>query len=243
MLINLWSTPRTGSVWYSYHLKTQHPDSLLLTEIFNQYHMNMYHYRNEDGSIKNYHTFVDGSFYFEFFLDENNLLKKRKIFSERIRSSDEEEDYCFELIKKVNRSQILILHNHIDPIRNNIRDFLISKADRNIWIYRKNKVEQLASYAIAMSTKKFAIFRDNAITDEFIQDCDQKHLENLIRRIKIWDMFYKEETVAFEDINFYNQKGFPLDQNLDPLSKISDSLKSTIKLLVEKYENDKDKQP
>ena len=238
MIVNLWSTPRTGSVWYSHYLYKQYPTSLLITEMFNQYHMNMYHVKGQDGSIRNYHEFVPNGFYKEYYLDDQSYLTRRTVFAPRVRDIESEEKYCVDLLNRVNKNQILVMHNHIDPINSDIRDYLIKNADKNIWIYRKDKRQQLASYAVALSTKKFAAFNKAAVSHELVADIDPGPLYNLIRRIKVWDTIPKTDTIAFEDVSFYDYEGFPVDQNIDPWSRLSDGMKLIINGIVEKYEND-----
>lgn len=240
MIINLWSTPRTGSVWYSKYLCEKYTDSILVTEMFNRYHMNMYHVRDSAGAIRNYHQPIENGFYKEYFLDSNNFLNKKDVYNVRARTIEQEEEYCFELLKKVNKDQILIMHNHIDPINDNIRNWLLANADKNYWIYRKNKKLQLASYAVALSTKKFAAFNKAAISYEPVADCDLGPLKNLIRRIKVWDSFEKNNMIAFEDIDFFDAPGFPLDQNTDPWARLSVNMQTSIEALVSNYENNTD---
>jgi len=242
MLINLWSTPRTGSVWYSYHLAAQHRNSLVLTEMFHVHHMDMYHLRNADGSIQNFHHYIPNGFYVEFFIDDTGNIKKRSITGERTRTVKQEEEYCFDLIKQFNGSQVLILHNHVEPINPSIMQYCIDKADKNIWIYRKDKVQQLASYAVALGTKKFASFRKQVHTNEVAPDCEIELLERLVKRIKLWDSLTadkrdNDEIICFEDIKFYDRIGFPYDQNLNPLEKLSDNIKQVILQLVSDYED------
>lgn len=240
MIINLWSTPRTGSVWYSKFLSQKYVNSFVVTEMFNRYYMNMYQVRDLTGAIKNYNQPVVGGSFKEYFLDSMNFLSKQDIYGVRARTIEQEEEYCFELLKKVNKDQILIMHNHIDPINDNIRNWLLANADKNYWIYRKNKKLQLASYAVALSTKKFAAFNNAAISYEPVADCDLGPLKNLIRRIKVWDSFEKNNMIAFEDIDFFDAPGFPLDQNTDPWARLSVNMQTSIEALVSNYENNTD---
>ena len=237
MIINLWSPPRTGSVWYSKFLSQKYANSFVVTEMFNHYYMNMYQVRDLTGAVKNYHQPVAGGAFKEYFLDNMNFLSKKDIYGIRTRSVEQEEQYCFELLKKVNKNQILIMHNHIDPINNDIRSWLLAEADKNYWIYRKNKKLQLASYAIALSTRKFAAFNKAAISYESVPDCSFAPLENLIRRIKIWDSYEKTDVIAFEDICFFDAPGFPLDQNTDPWDRLSSKMQAFIETLIDNYEN------
>lgn len=237
MIINLWSTPRTGSVWYSNFLANQYSGSLLVTEMFNRYHMNMYYVQDHNGTIRNYHSPMPNGFYKEYYINDQGELSKRKVMGTRTRTIDQEEEYCFELVKQVSATQQLILHNHIDPINPTIRDWLINRSHKNIWIYRKNKRLQLASYAIALSTKKFVAFNQAAISDEIVADCDLVPLRNLIRRIQVWDSFPKTDTIAFENIDFFNSPGYPMDQNINPWARISNTMQQNIDKLVTDYEN------
>lgn len=242
MIINLWSTPRTGSVWYSHHLASQYEDSLLITEMFNRYHMNMYHVCGEDGTIRNFHYPVEGGFYKEYYLNERRRLCRHTVTGERVRTPDQEEEHYLDLLQRYDDQQNLILHNHIDPINNSIRDWLISEGDRNVWMYRRDRRQQLASYAVAFSTKKFAAFMPQKEDNSIVEDCNREPLQNLIRRIGVWDSFEKDEMIAFEDVIFYNQEGFPWDQNSDPWKRLSPTMQEYIDNLVTEYENNTNKQ-
>ena len=237
MLINLWSTPRTGSVWYSKHLQSLYPGSRLITEMFNRYHMNMYHLEHSSGSIQNYHDYIDNGFYKEFYLDNLGHISIRKVYDKRTRTIEQEEQYCFDLVKSRNNDQIVIMHNHVLPIREDIRQYLLDKADRNIWIYRKDRRAQLASYAVAISTRKFAQLVPALPEDSIVTDCNEDVLTNLIKRIAVWDKLSGPEQIAFEDIEFYNRPGFPYDQNTQPWARISGKMQQTIDRLVCEYEN------
>lgn len=239
MLIHVWSTPRTGSIWYSHWTQQQNPGSLLLTEPFNRNHMDMYHMQDNNGCIVNYHHPVDGGFYTEYFLDDKKFLNKRKVYGERTRSAAEEEHYIYELLKDRNQSQTLVIHNHIEPLNEEIRDYLLGSADKHIWLYRRDKKRQLASYAVALDTKKFAAFTKQQDNGYVTINCNINSLINLLNRVKFHDSIpkigVKHTCVAFEDINFFNGPGLPFDQNGDPWIKISSTLQNTIFKLVNDY--------
>lgn len=243
MITNLWSTPRTGSIWYSHWLQQQQPASLLLTEPFNRNHMDMYHFLDDRGSIINYHHPISGGFYTEYFLDSKNFLNKRKVYDNRIRTPREEELYIYGLLKSRNPDQLLIIHNHVDPLNEEIRDYLLDSADKHIWLYRRDKKRQLASYAIAISTKKFAAFKKPDIFNEKlekIKDCNLEALQSLIRRIILWHSFYKtspnSEVVAFEDISFFEEDGLPYDQNFDPWTRLTEGVQDIINQLIDEHQ-------
>ena len=234
MIINLWSTPRTGSIWYSNYLKQQYPGSILITEIFNQYHMDIYHCMHNDRLI-NSHTYVEGFFYKDYFI-ENGTITIKKVFAERTRSIEQEEAYRIDLFNQITSNVPLILHNHVAPIDEQIRQRLIEIAEKNIYIYRKDKRAQLASYAIAFSTKQFVQFFDKEETG-VVDDIDPMHLENLVSRIKIWDQLPKQDVVAYEDIEFVNKYNWPKKQNKDYRLRLSDNMITLIDSLVSEYEN------
>lgn len=235
MIINLWSTPRTGSVWYSNFLKMKYPGSILLTEMFNQYHMDMY-YTMKNGRRLTAHVFSPG-FCHDEYSNVNGTITTKKIYSERTRTVVDEELYRIELFKQLDSAITLILHNHVAPINETIKQQLIDIADKNIYIYRKDKRAQLASYAIAFSTRQFIQFFDKQETGT-VDDINCGHLENLINRIKIWDNIPKESSIAYEDIEFFNKDNWPKKQNTDYRLRLSQHMISMIDELVIEYEKD-----
>jgi hypothetical protein len=158
------------------------------------------------------------------------------VFAKRTRSIEQEEAYRIDLFNQIIFNVPLILHNHVAPIDEQIRQRLIDIAEKNIYIYRKDKRAQLASYAIAFSTKQFVQFFDKEETG-VIDDIDPMHLENLINRIKIWDRLPKQDVVAYEDIKFFNKYNWPKKQNKDYRLRLSDNMITLIDSLVSEYEN------
>lgn len=234
MIINLWSTPRTGSVWYSRYLAYQLPNSLVLSEIFNRYAMHVY-YTDVDGQIFNHPTYKDGYFHKEFYLEDGNILSKR-VPGPHTRTIFEEEEYRLDMLRKANKDVNYILHNHVEPINTDIRKHLLEIADENKFIFRKDKRAQLASYAIAYSTGKFATFKANAEEKGTVLDIDRQVLKELVRRIKIWDAMPKESSLAYEDIEFIDLPGMPMKQVPDYRTRISEEMLRVIEQLVLDYE-------
>lgn len=233
MIINLWSTPRTGSVWYSKHLGKIN-DCVVVTEMFNRYHMNMY-YHVTNNIITNHHNYFDGCFYKDFYI-ENGILKTEKVYNVRGRTVDEEEKYLQSLLHKIDASKNnLVMHNHVMPIKEEIRKLLVGMG-RNIYIHRKNKREQLGSYAIAIATKKFVSFTGTDLSEKIVDDIDPNHLHNLMTRIKFWDSLEKDNVVAYENIEFYNEQNLPIKQNINYRNRLSSSMLSIIDELAEQYE-------
>ena len=239
MIINLWSTPRTGSVWYSIYLTKTTVNSKLITEFFNPYHMNIYHTDDKHVSV-NYHEYRSGLYYKNYYIN-NNELKVEKVYSNRIRNVEEEELYRIELFNKLPKNKTYILHNHVYPINQSIFNQLLNDPNsKNIFIYRKDRKQQLASYAVAYSTKKFAAWSsDNLDTTSLVEDINIGTLEHLVQRIKVWDNIDKKNhtVLAYEDINFLKLDRAPVKQNVNAWDRLSDNMKNSITNLLENWDN------
>lgn len=239
MIINLWSTPRTGSVWYAHHLQSQYPQSFLASEIFNIRHFNLYYNVLPNGKIESHHQYVEGSYYHEFSLDSQGFLTKVNVYAARQRTAVDEQQHRFSCVKNHSPQQTIIVSNHVDPIHPEIKSWLITQAEKNIWIERRDKRAQLASYAVASSTKQFVQFQTVPQDNHIVPDCNLGLLADLIKRIQIWDQHDKTHVVAFEDIDFHDRPGFPKDQNTDAWSRLSIRVQEEITVLVDSYEKTK----
>lgn len=198
--------------------------------------MVVYHL-STDSSIKNYQSYVPGSFYKLYGIDNSKLVIS-DFYGEQTRSVDDEEEYRFSLIRGIDNTQTLIMHNHVSPFREDIRNYLINNSVRNVFIYRKDKRAQLGSYAIAYSTKEFISFgkkENNSVVD----DINPIPLYNLIDRIKVWDSLPKDEVIAYEDIPFKDISGFPVRQVDDYRKRLSDRMLKIIDDIVTEYEKSK----
>jgi len=235
MIVNLWSTPRTGSVWYSNYLKSQYPNSILLTEFFNQYHMNIYHMMLSYSKRINLYSYSTESWYDDYSIIDGKISIQKK-FEKRVRSVEEEEEYRIHLFNQIDTNFNYILHNHVSPINEKISKLLTEVAEKNIYIYRKDKRAQLASYAIAFSTKQFVQY---SYREELgiVSDIDIMPLENLVKRIKVWDSLIKDNIVAYEDIDFFDNQYWPKKQNKDWRQRLSSNMINIIENLVAEYES------
>lgn len=171
------------------------------------------YFQERDGLMLNHTEYVEGSFYREYFI-ENDFLSVKKIYNKRHRSVPEEEEYRLQLVNSIDfNAQNVVMHNHVAPINEAIYTKLVSIADRNIYTYRKDKRAQLASYAIAYSTKQFVLFKPEYKVKSMVKDIDSIHLENLIKRIEIYDGLTKKEEIAYEDMEFIQSESNPENQN------------------------------
>ena len=238
MILNLWSTPRTGSVWYSCYLRQLNEGSILLPEIFNRYNMNIYYSISENGRL-NFHEYEDGRFYEEYYL-LNGVLDKKKIHGNRERTIDEEEEYRLSLIVNSSGDAKYVLHNHVEPINPDIKKYLLEVADNNFYIHRKDRRAQLGSYAIAIATKQFAKFNMTPEADSIIDKTPLESLSGLLNRIKVWDQMEKNDNIiAYEDINFHSLKGWPQKQTADYRVRLSPDILNWIDCQVDEYESSK----
>jgi len=245
MIINVWSTPRTGSVWYSYYLKSIYSDSTYINELFNKHHMKNYYMRNNDGLMFALNNYEENAYYLEYFIDSGSINFK-KVFEPRTRTPDEEENHRFALLRQYSSDKKTIMHNHVDPINPEIRQYLMDIAEKNYYLYRKDKHAQLGSYVIAYSTKQFGQLVKGEFTDK-VADIDPTVLCNLVNRIKTFDNIVKSintsniEVLAYEDIDFFERDGFPRKQNRDYRIRLSQEMLELVEKLASEYEDTKQK--
>jgi hypothetical protein len=241
MITNVWSTPRTGSVWYSYYLnKIKYPNSIYINELFNKHHMTNYYMKNADGLMFALNNYENNAYYLEYYLDDG-AINFKKIFEPRIRDSDAEEQHRYELLKNYSSDKKTIMHNHVDPINTEIKQYLMDIAEQNYYLYRKDKRAQLGSYVIAYSTKQFGQLIEGEFTDKVL-DIEPKVLHSLVKRIKTLDDIInnlndpKAIILAYENIEFFEQPGLPRKQNKDYRIRLSQEMLTLVDELVTEYE-------
>jgi len=146
-----------------------------------------------------------------------------------------------DMIHSRNKNVKIIVHNHVTPMHDYMRDFLTAEATENIYLYRRDKRLQLASLAIAVASKRFNSYTALEYAHEPVNDIDPQLLKNLIRRIKVWDNIPKSSSLAFEDIEFASMPGFKMPQqmNNNHCARLSPTMLSIIDDLVSEYERDK----
>jgi hypothetical protein len=240
MIINLWSTPRTGSSWYASYLFNEHKKINHQTQIFHQY-LNYFHFINYS---KPNHTdwvyeFQIGCTYPHYQFDVlkkaiNHFYKSGK----RTKTPDEEENYRIELLEKHDHNKFpVILHNHVMPMSKKSYEYLYRKADKNVFLYRENLVDQLSSYALAYQTtiwkpkKNLPVFKDIK-TDEQV-------IKNLYDRIIYWHNLDKTdcEIVKYEDINFNDhlEIKIPKQNYVKPFTQLHQDTQNYILQLNEEF--------
>jgi hypothetical protein len=203
--------------------------------------MKNYYMRNDDGLMFALNDYQPGAYYLEYFIN-NGYIDLKKIYEPRSRSPEEEEQHRFLLLKQYSSDKKTIMHNHIDPINPEIRQYLMNIAEKNYYLYRKDKRAQLGSYVIAYSTKQFGQIVPGEFTDKVV-DIDPAVLHNLVNRIKTLDKIIanlnnpESKVLAYEDIDFFERDGFPRKQNRDYRIRLSQEMLQLVDRLATEYEN------
>lgn len=234
MLINIWSTPRTGSTWYSLFLYNQLKEKNSRTYLIRQY-LNKFHFKNyTHPKFTDYiYEYQNGASYIDYKFDYlSKKIIRNTVCEKRIRNEEAEENYRLNLLESIDTNKNnFIFHNHIEPMNKNSYDILFKKADKNVFLYRENYVDQLSSYAIGYFMQNF--HKSNNITNVFVEENVLRYLAD---RIILWHKLDKSnsEIVKYEDLPFdkLNYSNLPKKQNktksFDRLSK--DTQTSVLKL-------------
>lgn len=240
MILNLWSTARTGSTWYAKYLQSVNLGSILINELFNDFGHTQYFCKDAKGNSTLSTQYYPGCFYDELTVNEVGVISVIEKFEEKTRTYDEDVTFMTDVLASRDKSVLLIMHNHVAPMPDTVREMLTASAIHNVYLYRKDKRLQLASLAIAVATRRFNIRNKDGLTTEPIADIDTTRLVQLMDRIKIWDSIpkYKSIVLSYEDIPFVpDLPNFPIQQNQDHFSRLSDNIKRIIDELVTEYEH------
>ena len=234
MIINLWSTPRTGSNWYSQYLYKKYSSENKRTQLYTQY-LNQYHFINY--TKLNYNDFVyeydTGCFYKNYVYDHlRQAISYTSKAEKRIRDSISEEQYRLELLSKHNhKKNPTIFYSHIAPMSDLAYKTLFDIADKNIFLYRKDIKRQISSYALAYGTTQYK--RSIKIYENIPVEYDV--IKNLVDRIIKWHKLDKTncEIICYEDLEFDLYADLPKQQNkIDPFMQLSsDTQKHILQLL------------
>lgn len=243
MLTVLWSTPRTGSTWYSEYLYDKllatNRHTIFLRQFLNDFHMRGYGKNKLPDLLYQYEY---GARYDEFYIEPlGKKIQSKLIFDKRWRTVQQEEDYRIGLLEKHNfKKYPILLHQHVSPMTVKAYSYLRTKAERNIFLYRRNFIDQMSSYALAMHTSIFRKRGPNHVIP-VLQDVtvDRQLLRNLSDRIKEFYLYDKTgcEVVYYEDINFSEKKNTEKQNKVNPFDQLSYQTKLDILELNEDFEN------
>lgn len=240
MIINLWSTPRTGSNWYNQYLLQKHQIEFKNIKSFAQY-LNYYHLINysKPNSLDYVYEYQKNCSYRFYFYDR---LKQSINFThkteKRVLDYCEEEKYRLELLSKHNfNKNPIIFYNHIAPMSDLAYNALFDMADKNIFLYRKDIKRQISSYTLAYGTTQYK--KSTKIYDNIIVEYDV--IKNLVDRIIKWHKLDKtnSDVVCYEDLHFDANPSLPKQQNkVDPFVQLSKQTQDHILQLIDYFNSE-----
>lgn len=241
MLVNLWSTPRTGSNWYSQYLLQQYKSKNPRTILFKQY-LNTFHFRNytKPNFSDFLYEFERGSAYQHYTFDPlRRCITFVMKYEPRKLTEEDEERYRLELLEKHDPVRNpSIFYNHIAPMSKEAYDRLFEKADKNIFLYRKDFKRQLSSYALGYGTTEYKFKKDLPIYENV--NVSYSVLKNLTDRVLLWHRLDKTtcEVIAYEDLDFTMTENLPRQQNkIDPYLQLDRETQDNILKLFEYYQS------
>jgi len=233
MIVNLWSTPRTGSNWYSAYLLNQYKKENKNTFVIHQY-LNHFHLINysKAGYSDWLYEYAPGLCYPAYIFNHlKQSIELTSICKKREKDESSEEEFRIQLFERHDHNKHpVIFHSHVAPMSDKAYDYLFKKANKNIFLYRENFVDQMSSYALAYGTNIWKP-RVNLPVFENI-DINEGVLKNLYERILFWHKIDKQgcEIVKYEDFDFNHQdEGMPVKQNkTNTFSQLSKKTQNTI---------------
>lgn len=244
--INVFSTPRTGSTWYSFYQKylleqLEKQNVVFLSEPFNPLHFNMYHEVTLSGLVINHRHFVEGSFYKKYDL-ENGALIVKNVYEEKKHTMADEFESRLLCLEKSTSS--VVVHNHISPLDEKYYQTMLKLSTENHMTYRRDLRQQLASYAIAYHTKQFVSFGETKSEAPFdVSIVVEDVLKNLCRRIRFQAQEIQKKSdsfklVSYEDMNFVDFKKSPQKQNRNAWDRLLPLDQKMIEdLLLEEFQS------
>jgi hypothetical protein len=242
MIINLWSTPRTGSNWYASYLYNDSKKINSKTLLFSQY-LNYFHFINyiKPTYTDWIYTYEKNCFYPNYSFNwVSRSIKLTYNYGKRTKTPEEEEEYRIELLEKHDHEKVpLILSNHILPMSDRAYNYLFQKANKNIFIYRENIKDQLSSYALAYTTQIWKPKKDLKTLENI--STDKGVLKNLYDRIVYWHNLNKIncEVIKYEEINFTDNSQIKIEKQnkIDPFIQLDTETQNYILELCEDFKN------
>ena len=152
MLINVFSLHRTGSTWWSHYIKNQYPGAELLNEIFNQL---IYHKRDLNGAWQTAREYSEG---WCWHLPNNEYTDIASYYREITPQEEADRfDRWIEFFRLSKKSYVV--HTHLTPLQDEKYLTELSEiGDNNYYVYRENKLEQIASCVLVTHTGEYSAF-------------------------------------------------------------------------------------
>lgn len=241
MLTVLWSTPRTGSTYYSSYLLSQYNKENInvtfLRQYFNKFHLDSY-LKNDYPDLV--YQYQEGCYYLEYFLQPlGNKILYKFVSGKRKLDCVYEETHRINILEKSNLKKFpVFISQHVQPMSKDTFYYLKNKANRNIFIYRENFIDQLASYVVALATNKFQKVNDSIIEPVTNAEIDLGWLDDLTSRIKYWHTIDKTgcEIVKYEDLEFDNSIMIKKLHTIKPIEQVSSQTYDKIMKLNEDFQ-------
>lgn len=241
MLTVLWSTPRTGSTYYSSYLLSQYKKEnvnvTFLRQYFNKFHLDSY-LKNDYPDLV--YQYQEGCYYLEYSLQPlGNKILYKFVSGKRKLDRVYEEAHRINILEKSNLKKFpVFISQHVQPMSKDTFYYLKNKANRNIFIYRENFIDQLASYVVALATNKFQKVNDSIIEPVTNAEIDLGWLDDLTSRIKYWHTIDKTgcEIVKYEDLEFDNSIMIKKLHTIKPIEQVSSQTYDKIMKLNEGFQ-------
>jgi hypothetical protein len=151
MIITVLSTPRSGSTAYTQNIKCtlfqNDPNTVILAETFTALNKNRY---NVDSPSMEHlvYGWRPGAYYEDF--EDDNVIKKYQCRKDL----DKDQEFNKWIHLMTNSSKNFVIHEHVHLMQEHWIDRLMSISDQIFYI-KRNRKEQLSSFAIASYTGVF----------------------------------------------------------------------------------------
>jgi hypothetical protein len=151
MIITVLSTPRSGSTVYTQHIKStifqNDPNTIILAETFTALNKNRYNV-DSDNIEHLVYGWRQGAYYEDF---ENDEITKKY----QCRKDLDKNQVFNKWVKSITKSsKNFVIHEHVHLLQEHWIDRLMAISDHISYI-KRNRKEQLASFAIATHTGVF----------------------------------------------------------------------------------------
>ena len=241
MLINVFSSHRTGSTWWAHYIKNQYSNGKLYNEIFNQ----VRYLRDAEvgsGKFVQEEDYTDSCFWRA---PDDSCTEIVNNYRELVAKDSSRFNKWLQFFKQ--STDTVVCHTHLSPLQDNKYLTELSKiGDKNYYVYRENVLEQLASFVILEHTGEFGVTtKDKAnISTKFTYPIiDIKSIE-----WKSWEIIHSEEIVNKLIVNFEKIKyesmpfnetidGMPLKQNVSAFNRLCLIDQELIKQIYSRAQN------
>ena len=222
MLINVFSTHRTGSTWWCHYLINKNPGGIFYNELFNQ--VTYFAVGGNDKYIP-FNEYKEGYYW----RSPNNACKR--LLHHYYKVPDEYEGRYERWIKYLEFSpEVNICHTHLWPLRDSKYLAELCKiGDKNYYVYRENILEQMASLIIMEHTGEYTVVtkEKSNISEKFTYPIiDMKTIEWKMKEILhaeefIADKLFNYERIKYESMPFHETvEGMPLKQNVSAFDRL-----------------------